>query len=111
MIEIVKGNNNYSKFVEEETNTSIFQIAELFYSLLKDNGEIIAKSTLHNFNLNSVEVTEADIIDACKFRLKHKTKKLSYADCIGYIIAKNNKMKFLTGDKQFEKMNNVEYIK
>ena len=32
-------------------------------------------------------------------------------DCIGYIIAKRLGMKFLTGDKEFEGFENVEFVK
>lgn len=42
---------------------------------------------------------------------EQKRKDLSYADCIGYTYAKRHGMKFLTGDRQFERMQNVEYAK
>ena len=32
-------------------------------------------------------------------------------DCIGYILAKNIGIKFLTGDKEFENLDNVEFVK
>ena len=33
------------------------------------------------------------------------------ADCIGYILAKRLSIKFLTGDKEFEKLDDVEFVK
>ena len=36
---------------------------------------------------------------------------LSYVDYIGYILAKQRNVKFLTGDKEFENMDNVEFVK
>ncbi len=32
-------------------------------------------------------------------------------DCIGYIFAKQLGIKFLTGDKEFENLDNVEFVK
>jgi predicted nucleic acid-binding protein len=46
-----------------------------------------------------------------KFRKKNKKRNLSYADCIGYIYALKNNLIFLTGDKEFEDLKNVEFVK
>jgi predicted nucleic acid-binding protein len=43
--------------------------------------------------------------------LKKKEKELSIPDCIGFVIAKRLGAKFLTGDKAFEKKENVEFVK
>ena len=43
------------------------------------------------------------------FRLKHGG--LSYADCIGYVIARREGMKFLTGDAAFKRLENVEFVR
>ena len=39
-----------------------------------------------------------------EFRLKWKDRKVSMTDCIGYVMAKRLGIKFLTGDKEFEKI-------
>jgi predicted nucleic acid-binding protein len=46
-----------------------------------------------------------------KFRLKEKAKRLSYVDAIGYQLALEKNAKFLTGDKEFKGMKNVEFVK
>ena len=38
-------------------------------------------------------------------------KKLSIPDAIGYTVAKRLGIKFLTGDKEFEHMEDTEFIK
>ncbi|MBI4210839.1 MAG: hypothetical protein HY544_05020 [Candidatus Diapherotrites archaeon] len=58
-----------------------------------------------------VELDDETLKDAIRFRKEHKKKNLSYADCIGYIYAKRNGIKFLTGDMQFESLPNVEFVK
>ena len=51
------------------------------------------------------------IIEAMKFRYENKKKKMSTTDCISYIMAKELEIKFLTGDKEFEHLENVEFVK
>jgi uncharacterized protein len=56
-----------------------------------------------------VDVFAEDIIKASD--LKRKKRKLSIPDCIGYVVAKREGAKFLTGDKEFENFSNVEFVK
>ncbi|MBI2660858.1 hypothetical protein HYX09_01165, partial [Candidatus Woesearchaeota archaeon] len=51
------------------------------------------------------------IEEAAKFRLKMKKRNISMTDCIGYVISGKLKVKFLTGDKEFEHLPNVEFVK
>ena len=46
-----------------------------------------------------------------EFRVEHKKQNLSMTDCISYIMSKNLGIKFLTGDKQFQNLENVEFVK
>ena len=46
-----------------------------------------------------------------QFKLQFKDEKLSYADCIGYAVAAEFGIKFLTGDKKFRSKENVEFVK
>ena len=43
------------------------------------------------------------------FKTMHK--KLSIPDAVGYTIAKKHGVKFLTGDRDFENMENVEFVR
>ncbi len=111
MIELVKGNPGYKKYAGEPIYTSIFNLYEFFYSVLLEFGEKKATEELAGLNANKIEISDLDIAEASKFRLKNRAKKLSYADALGYEIAKSRKLVFLTDDMQFEKMQNVEYVK
>lgn len=111
MIEIVKGNTNYERYVQEPAYATIFQLYEFYYSILAEFGENAAKEKIEKLNAVKIEVSEIDIAQASKFKLKNKAKKLSYADALGYEIAKSRKLKFLTGDRQFAGMENVEFVK
>jgi len=112
IIEFVNGNEKFKKyFLENEGITTLYNAMEVYYSVLKEKGEETANETLKLLasiifypNLGYVE-------NSMKFRLKHKEKKLSYADCLGYVIALRLKIKFLTGDEDFRNLNNVEFLK
>jgi len=44
-------------------------------------------------------------------KLKGKGLNISYADAVGYSLALEMGIKFLTGDKEFRDLDNVEYVR
>lgn len=111
LVEITANNPNFLRFTEEPVVTTKFNLVELFYILLSKLGEQQAKEAFERFKDSENEVPDEILFKAMKFRLANKKKALSYADCIGYIFALENKMKFLTGDDAFRGMENVEFVK
>ena len=111
IIEIIKENKNYEKYKEEEIVTSILNIGEVYYILLREKDEETAdywyKILKHNAFLIDIEA----IIKAMKFRFENKAKKFSFIDCVGYVIATDKSLRFLTGDRAFENLDNVEFVK
>ena len=59
----------------------------------------------------SVPVSKEILIEAVKFRQEHKGKNISFFDAVGYIFSIRNNCVFVTGDKEFEHMINVEFKK
>jgi len=111
LIEITKNNPNYLKFIEEIIVTTRFNLAELIYIILSEKGEPSAKQAFAKFRGAEIDVSDDVLFKAMLFRFKNKKKNLSYVDCIGYIFALENNLKFLTGDDAFEGMENVEFVK
>ena len=111
IIEIIKQNPNYRIYINEEATITIFNLAEIYWSVLNDFGEEKADIVFTGYKKAVVEIDDATLKDAIKFRKKHKNKDLSYTDCIGYMYAIKNNLIFLTGDKEFENMPNVEFVK
>ena len=58
-----------------------------------------------------VPVSLSSIAAAMQFKLAHKAENLSYADCVGYALAAELGIKFLTGDEKFRSKENVEFVK
>lgn len=109
LVAIIKNNSNYVKYIDDKVTITIFNLVELYYIVLKDFNEEKAVLIYKKFK-DCVNDLDDDIIYAAmKLKLKHKN--LSYSDCIGYCFALKNNLNFLTGDKEFKDLSNVEYVK
>lgn len=111
LVELFKGNENYKRFQKAKIVTSYFHLFELYYGLLREHDEeefIEFFKFLQNF---CVELKFEWISKASKLKQIYKKGNMSYADCIGYIIAEELGVKFLTGDKEFKEMENVEFVR
>ena len=111
IFEIINGNKNYEKYRSFNFIVSILNIAEFYAGLLKDNGMIEADKVYANFTFDILEIPENVMIEAVKFKHKYKKQDISLPDSVGYLLAKKYKLRFLTGDKEFEGFDNVEFIK
>lgn len=113
LIELSLQNANYSRFNDlSQIITSRLNLMEFYYYCIRRYDEKIA-ITLYN-NLKHIIVNwefDSVIFEASKLKLENKKKKLSYIDSIGYILSKKLEVPFVTGDKEFENMDNVLFIK
>jgi len=111
IIEIINGNKNYSKYINDNCCTSILNLYELHFSILKRYGKEEANFYFNRYLILKVDIAEEDIPLGSEFKLRHKKDNVSYADALGYIIADRRGLKFLTGDKEFNGLPNVEFVK
>ncbi len=113
ILEILSGNKNYLPYIDCEIIINEFIFAELSYKLLLEENKT-KKDTevyLRKYKDFIVNADFETIIEAMRFRVKHKKKKISMTDCISYVMAKKLGVKFLTGDKEFKNFENVEFVK
>jgi len=108
IIEILNGSENYSKFINAEFIITKLNLFEVYFKLLKLSEEK-AGLFLRRYTPKAVDFDGVVISEAC--RLKLENKKLSMTDCIGYVVSVKAGVKFLTGDKEFEGVKNVEFVK
>lgn len=112
LYEILEGNQSYEKYIKEiSIITTKLNLMELHYGLLRLHGREKADKTYDRFLEFCIDFDDDSIKESNEFRFLNKKKKLSYVDCIGYIISKKLGVKFLTGDKEFEGFDNVEFVK
>ena len=115
LIELLKGNPNYEEYSQADLVSTEFNIFELTYALFRDFGRN-ETSKIIDFVRSRVEVMsteDSDYLNASDFRKSaNKTgKKLSLVDALGYSYSRKIGIRFLTGDREFCEMENVEYIK
>ncbi|MGK0232597.1 MAG: putative nucleic acid-binding protein [Patescibacteria group bacterium] len=91
--------------------TTSVNISEVFYALRKIEDYRTANYIVNQLSVSCLEVTPEVAIKAAELKKEYKKQKLSYINCIGYILAQEHKLKFLTGDKEFKDFPNVEFVK
>ena len=112
LFEVLKKNPEYSRFVNDvAVITTRLNLMELYYGLLTKHGEEVAESAYSGFLPHVVDIDDDTIKEAMKFKASARTRALSYVDCVGYALARRLNIKFLTGDRQFKEMPNVQWVK
>ena len=112
LVEITKANPNYNPYAGKVgIILTKLNLMELHYSLLREVGKEAADKAYEEFLPFIVEVTDEVIKVANEFKLHNSRLNLSYVDCIGYTIARITEIPFLTGDSQFEGIENVEFVR
>ncbi len=111
LVEIAKGNKNYEKVLEYPFALCELILAEFYFIMLRDTSDAEADFWLKKY-LPFAEKSEfSTILEAVKFRSKNLNKNISYFDSFGYIHAIQKGGSFVTGDKAFERLPHVKYIK
>ena len=111
VIEILKGNSNYKKYEECKAIISVFNLAELHLHITRVFGEEFADNILEEYSRGVMNFELEDIKEATKLKIKYAKRKLSIPDSIGYAISKRLNIRFLTGDRNFADLDNVEFVK
>ncbi|MBU0472382.1 MAG: PIN domain-containing protein [Nanoarchaeota archaeon] len=107
LAKIVLGDEKYRKYDQFDIVTSKLNLMELYLFMLR-NKIPGPKSIYEMFEESTVDIQNEDVFQAIKLKLKNKN--ISYVDVVGYILSKKHKVKFLTGDKAFKGMPNVEFV-
>ena len=114
LIEITKDNPRCKKFSSIKENvTGNLNLMELYYYSAREFGIDTAERDYMLFDPIKISYSEETMKRAMEIRVKlrrDKKLKLSYADAIGYQIALENNLQFVTGDGAFKELENVEFI-
>lgn len=111
IIELLHGSPNYAKYVQEPIIITLLNLLEIYWFAIHEYTEEDASRIYEKYRQAIAEPDDETLKSAIQLRNKYKRRNLSYADCIGYTYAVKNNLKFLTGDKEFEDMENVEFVK
>jgi len=111
LMEIYLGNEKFAGYLNVEFVINDLTLAEFYGVLLKEYGEGEAELWFKKLERYSVQVSKKILIEAIKFRHVNKKQNLSFFDAAGYVFSVKNNYHFVTGDKEFEGMPNVEFKK
>jgi uncharacterized protein len=112
LYEILHGNPNYKSYEKNVSIiTTLLNLMELHFILLRIYDSKIANEAFDKFLEYIIDIKIEKIKEVNLFKFHYKTKKFSYVDCIGYVLARKLRVEFLTGDKAFENLENVRFVK
>ena len=111
IVEVFVGNAGYSRFGDEVFFTTSLNLAEAYNAFLRFGKETEFFHLVEKTPIDLLEITPDAGFEAVRLRRQNAGKRLSLVDCIGYVLAEKNNFRFLTGDKEFESMPNVEFVK
>jgi predicted nucleic acid-binding protein len=109
LIEIVRGNPRYRRYLAAELRTSVWNLVGLYLAILRDRGEAEARGQFGRFRTIVVEPDDEWLFEA--MALKTRRPRLSYADSVGYTAARRIGARFLTGDEAFRRLPDVEFCR
>ena len=109
---IAVGQKNYLQFsYHHHIITSIMNLYELYYSLLRDGKRELADAFVLRLLGCCQPITPEVIKKSSYFRILHIKKELSYIDCLGYLMALELHIPFLTGDSGFRGMAHTVFLR
>ena len=111
IIEILSGNPCYDAYKDVRIVTTKLNIFEVVSGILREKKVHDAEAFLDSSFRFIVDYDAITIRDAAILWVQYRKQNLSMTDCIGYCLALKLGVKFLTGDKEFEHMPNVEFVK
>lgn len=111
LIEITKGNPNFAKYFSQDFTITNITLVEFYAVLLREENEKTADYWFKKLEPYSVNIKTDVLVEAVKFKYKHRKQKISFFDAVGYIYSLKNNCLFVTGDKEFKHLNQVEFIK
>jgi len=110
LIEISKENPDFEKYKKSYMILTDLNLMEYSHYLLKVGKEYLIKEVFEELGSFVVKYDNEILVNAAKMKFKYKKEKLSFVDCIGYLLAKKHGAKFLTCDGKFKDKNNVEFV-
>ncbi|MBD3164066.1 hypothetical protein GF323_02625 [Candidatus Woesearchaeota archaeon] len=109
--EISKGNPKFMHLMDKDIIVPDTTLAEFYCVLLLEYDKPTADYWYKQISPYTKSIDKLMMVKAMNYKYQNKKKRLSFLDCVGYLYAMENNYKFVTGDKGFEDMRNVLFIK
>lgn len=111
LVEIAIGNERFLKYLDQQFVIPDLILAEFYGVELRVNNEATANYWYRKLSAYTVSLPKEVLIQGVKFRFANKEKNLSFFDAVGYVFARKKGLLFVTGDKEFEGLDGVLFVK
>ena len=111
LIEIANQNPVFAYLLNEDVVITDITMAEFYGNLYRKLGYQTAEYWYKKMSFFCVPVSRDLLVKAIRLRIDKRKQNLSFFDCVGYTYSVENNLQFVTGDKEFKELPNVEFIK
>lgn len=109
--ELLAGNSQYEKYKKFKIITTKLNIFEIYLAVLRVTSQEKAIEVAEKYYSFVVDFDLDVLMNAAKLKAQLNKREVSMTDCIGYSVARQIGIKFLTGDNAFKDLDNVEFVK
>ena len=110
LVEINNGNPKAASLLEDDIAITDLTFAEFYGNMFRKYDKKTADYWHRRLSFFCKAVPREILLKAIIYRIEHAKEELSFFDCAGYVFARENRMIFVTGDKEFKKKEGVEFI-
>src|SRR3989338_2505907 len=107
LMDIHNGKASVIELLNENAFITELTLTEFFGVLYRKHGEKTALYWYKRLSHLTVCVDVQILFNAMKFKIDNHQKEFSFFDCVGYIYARENGLKFVTGDEEFKGVEGV----
>jgi predicted nucleic acid-binding protein len=111
LVEMHDRNSNYTHIFDNDWVVTELTLAEFYSVLLRKHNRKTAAFWCAKFMPFAVKIPLNTLLQAMHMKVECAKQNLSFFDCVGYIYAREHKMQFVTGDKEFKGKEGVLFIK
>lgn len=111
LIEISKGNPKFVAYLDSEFVITDLTLVEFYSVILREYDEKTAEYWFKKLERYAVSADKLILKEAVKFRYENKKSDISFFDAVGYVFSIKKGYFFVTGDKEFENFEGVEFKK
>lgn len=110
LIAMLKDKPAYERYKGWTLIGSAHNLMELCYYLLRIGNEELAEQVLADTPFVMAPISETSIGAGARYKFERRQDRLSYADCLGYALARELGIPFLTGDVKFKDVPGVLFV-
>ncbi len=110
ILALYRGSARYGPYRQATAFTSLMNLFEVRYKVMESGRPEEARRLVERFRDCVVPFGEAHIQRASAFKLLHRRRGVSYVDALGYTLAAELGVPFLTGDPAFRGIPGVEFV-